>query len=212
MDSENNITVLPQDEKSEETAADLNRPALTLSSVTFADGDDGKCVRFIIERNTRIPLTSFTVKYKFAGTLGGSVKESRFFSLCYDRESINTKETISIRMKVPDGYNAVECTAYISKIEYSDGCVDARGFEPESAVMCKLDNIDYTTGKKKLPRGVRALIIILCALTVVGGAVFGGIYLSKYLNVKTIVSGLVDDGRYGEAVRAVDAEQIYGRV
>ena len=198
MDSENNTTELLQND---EALSPADAPALTLSSVSFADGDDGKCVRFVLERNTAIPLTSFTVKYRFAGTLGGAVRESRFFSLCYDREGINTKDTIPIRMKVPDGYNAVECTAYVSDVVYADGQTDENGFDPASAVACRLENIDYTTGKKKLPAGVKALIITLCSLVVIGGAVFGGITLSKYLSVKSIVSSLVDDGRYAEAYR-----------
>ena len=200
MDSENNtVASLPEEQAENCVQENEKTEAVSLQSVSLADG--GENVRFIVRRDLDEKLTSFTVTYRFAGTVGGAVKNSRFFSLVYDREGLNTKENISIRMRVPDGYNAVGCTAYISKIEYADGREETALFDRADAVEFMLDGIDFSTGKKTLPKAVKsALIIGLCVL-LTGGAVFGGIYLSQYFNVKSVVNELVEDGRYGEAYK-----------
>lgn len=178
-----------------------NTMPVSLSSVAFAEEGGERFVRFTAQRELSSPLSSFTVAYRFSGTVGNSVKESRYFSLTFDREGINTKETITMRIRVPDGYNAIGCTAYISKIAYADGCEASVAEENAQSVSCRLAGVDSVTGKKTLPRAAKTLIAVSVAVLTVAGAVFGGIYLSDYLSVKTVVNSLIDDGRYGEAYK-----------
>ena len=140
MDSEKNSPNIVSTEKE-------NKNAVYVSGVSFVDDGDEKSVRFTTERDLSVVLVSFTVSYRFAGVGKDGVKESRFFSLTYARESLNTKDSISIRMKVPDGYNAVGCTAYISAVVYEDGHEEKYEFSDSGAVSCLAENIDFSTGK-----------------------------------------------------------------
>ena len=196
MDSESNtVSTVPEGEASRTQAA-------YVSAVSFVTDGGEDSVRFIVGRDLNESLGSFSVSYKFTGQKkDGRLSESRYFTLCYDREGINTKETVSIRMKTPDGYNAVGCSAFVSRIVYSDGREESFSEEDGiSPASCVADRIkpDPEERKKVSEKVRRTVIISLSALIVIGLAV-GGIFLGRYLNVTRVINELLEAGRYGEA-------------
>ena len=199
MDSENStltMTPVPESEK---------KPTAYVSSVSFAAEDGENCVRFIVERDLGKELESFGVSYRFAGIgRDGNVAESRFFSLNYDREGLNTKEIISIRMKVPDGYDAVGCTAYVSRITYADGREEEFGYDEQTAAYCTGKGYGKASGRKKLSKGAKTAIIVASSVILAAALAVGGVFLSKYIGIMNVVNGLIDEGRYGEAYRIAE--------
>lgn len=180
-----------------------------VSAVSLLGGERDGSVRIIVERDTSVPLESFTLSYRLAGIgKDGAVADSRFFSLLYSREGLNSKERIAVRVKAPDGYRTVGCTAYISKIEYSGGKTDSFSFGDDGvrSASCTLEGVVIRSpeDRKKLSRGRRLALIAIAS--VVGGAliVFGGIRIAQYSGMKNSLAELVNAGRYGEAYKIAE--------
>ena len=116
---------------------------------------------------------------------------------------LTPKDTISIRFKVPDGYDAVGCTAYVSRIEYLDGREDEYAFEDENAhaVSCTAEGADKLIAKSAKKGSKAAKAVLLITAGVLGAALlfFGVKELTKYSGVKNVVNDLVNGGDYGEA-------------
>ena len=199
MDSENIIT-----ENGTEAFTAAMKRAAAVSALSIIGNASDSSVRVIVDRDLNVPLASFTLAYRFSGVgKGGSVTESRFFSLVYDREGLNSKDTISIRFKVPDGYNAVGCTAYISRIVYTDGRDDEYSFDggDAGAVSCTAEGVDLDKLARggKMPKTAKTVLISAAAAAAAALMIWGAAELASYNGIKNVVNGLISDGSYGEA-------------
>lgn len=205
MESENNNLT-----ENEEVATVKSDRAASVSSLSFVGDKEDSSVRIIVDRDLGEILTSFTVSYRFSGLgKGGVITESRFFSLVYDREGLNSKDRIAIRIKVPDGYEAVGCTAFVSRIGHADGRVEQFAFSTDDGETktCRLEGFvmpKTEAEKKKASKTAKGIIISVAAVAGAALIAWGGLEITKYNGMKTVVNGLINNGRYGEAYKVAD--------
>lgn len=182
-------------------------PAAYVSAVSVIGDSSEASARIIVERDTGTVLSSFTVAYRFSAVgKGGSITESRFFSLVYEREGLNTKESISIRVRIPEGYRAVGCTAYISTIKYPDGTAESFSFGDDGTIAQScieegFASADPSGEGRRIPKKVKTAVISLAS--VIGAVIIicGGIGFARYSGIKGELNSLINEGRYGEAYK-----------
>ena len=97
-------------------------PASVESAILVESEDGEKTLRFFIRRDLNVPLRSFVLSYRFSDKpFGEDDADNPFFNCVYKSESINKKEYISFRGKVPEDYAVDGCQSFISSVELADG-------------------------------------------------------------------------------------------
>lgn len=182
-------------------------PAAYVSAVSVIGDSSEASARIIVERDTDTVLSSFTVAYRFSAVgKGGGITESRFFSLVYERDGLNTKESIAIRVRIPDGYRAVGCTAYISAIKYPDGTAESFSFGDDGTIAQSCIEEGFAAlgpsgGGGKISKKVKTAAISLASAVGAVLIICGGIALARYGRIKSELNVLIGEGRYGEAYK-----------
>ena len=118
---------LPQEQK--------NKAAAALNYLFFADAEnapDGIPSLYIMAaRNTRIPIRSYTVRYRFSAVpIDEEDRDHPWFEVKVT-EGINKNQYILTRVRLTKNYEAAACVAYISEIAADAG---TQIFGPENYV------------------------------------------------------------------------------
>ena len=115
---------LPQEQKS--------KAAVGLNYLFFADGEnapDGIPSLYIMAaRNIRVPIRSFTVRYRFSSLpLDEDDRDHPWFEVTVS-DGVNKNQYILTRVRLTKDYEAEDCVAYISEIALDGG---TQKLEPE---------------------------------------------------------------------------------
>ncbi len=98
-------------------APDKNPPAAIIAvALTKREGKPA-LLRFAIRRDLSVPISSFTIRYRFSSLPVFKADEgSKFNTYVYDAGDINTAELIEISAEIPSRMSITDCGAYISEI------------------------------------------------------------------------------------------------
>lgn len=111
--------------------------AIVSVSLTKCEGQED-VLRFVIRRDLKKKITSFTIRYRFSRVPVFKPDENaKFNEYVYSAGDINTDETIKISAIIPRRISVVDCGAYISEIVFADGTTVTYGAE-EYRFMRKL--------------------------------------------------------------------------
>lgn len=191
-------------------------------------------LRFEIRRDLSKKLESFTIRYRFSSLpVFTPDTANKFNRYVYNADDINEHSTIEISAVIPSHMKIEGCGAYISEIKLTSGQVityDASEYRfvrkqtvpspsPQTALQTthvheKSAPKQQTSDKSVSPsdrdirKRVRLAVILTVFIFMLITEAIAGVYLYRYLGVKSSVDMLIKENRYNEAYKiACDAEQ-----
>lgn len=199
-------------------------PPASVHSISVINKSQGSDImRIIVRRDLTMAIRSFTFRYRFS-TKPIYVPDSEhpFNTFVYSESDINTSEYITVSGDVPEGLRYSGCSAYISEIVLESGQVlsfNAAEYKyvrrpikkqtvsdsDASRTASNAPNTDEIikkamaeTAKQKRKRVRRSVILTVLILLLIAEAI-GGIFLYKYLGVRSSVESLMREERFNEA-------------
>ncbi len=210
-------------------------PPASIHAISIINKPAGADVmRVIVRRDLSMAIRSFTFRYRFSSMpIYAPDNEHPFNTFEYSLSDINASEYITVSGNIPEGLKYNGCSAYISEILLENGQVltfkaaeykyvrrpikkqissDNTAKEANTDVPNTDDIIKKAmeeTEKQKRKHLRRSVILTVLILMLIAEAI-GGVFLYKYLGVRSSVEFLMKDGRFNEAYKIASESSYTG--